>query len=79
MTKKLKGRLRGAAPEATSVFNDIRLLTQRHQQFKIEHTITTDNYGGAPWVPYGHGWHFVRSLNGWRTLWRRITLGEMNV
>jgi hypothetical protein len=57
------------------VFDGTRLLTHRPQQFKIERAITTNNFGGEPWPPNGDGWHFVRSLNGWRTLWRRITVG----
>jgi hypothetical protein len=51
--------------------------TNNRLTFQVEHTITTDNYGGAPWVPDSEGWQFVRSLDGWRTLWRRITVADI--
>jgi len=70
----------GAGCDGTRFFDEVTVgkpsSTNNRLTFQVEHAITTDNYGGAPWVPDGDGWHFVRSLHGWRTLWRRLRVSS---
>jgi len=86
VTKKLRGRLGGTAPHVVvTVKTDAPSLLQSPSpnqacaDLTIEHAITNDNFGGEPWPPNSDGWCLVRSLNGWRTLWRRITLADIAV
>jgi|SoimicmetaTmtHMA_FD_contig_31_873062_length_441_multi_2_in_0_out_0_1 hypothetical protein len=53
---------------------DVSYIEITYTNVRIERMVTCDHFDGSPWPPPGDGWRVVRTLDGWRHEWRRISL-----